>query len=170
MLICLAMTPVVAHATSTPALAVSLLPVTAKGKPTRGPAYFIVRRAAGHTAHMHALLTYHGAGHATVALVPVDAGTSATGAITYNLPGAPRRQTAAWVHLTRPRIRLAAGKSAMIDFTVSVPRDAKPGQYLGALTVFIPVAGAGTGNIGVLRIQPRLAVAILVTVPAPAHA
>jgi hypothetical protein len=76
----------------------------------------------------------------------------------------------AWVQLSRRWVWLGPNRGTVVPFSLHIPRRIPPGQYVGALTAFVP-AGAQQAGRGVgLRLQTRVFSAIVVTIPGPLHA
>ena len=105
----------------------------------------------------------------------IDGFTSdATGA-SYNTPYQKAKGTGRWIVVAAPEITLRAGEARNVDFTVQVPRDAKPGQYLGALGLYVPLATTSTtaaaengkATFGI-TLQGERVIAVEVVVPGPA--
>ncbi|MGP4095238.1 WxL protein peptidoglycan domain-containing protein [Nonomuraea sp. KM90] len=66
----------------------------------------------------------------------------------------------AWVHPARPEVTVPPGGSAEVPFTVTLPQDAAPGEYMGGIVTSLAGAGEadGTGAGGRLGIRIRLRV------------
>jgi hypothetical protein len=148
------------HATGPVRLAVQ--PADANGRIVAGPGYFVVHTQPGHHVHLYARVSNRGMGTITMALRPVDARHDPAGNISYNLPGQPRRQVGAWVHLVVGKFTLHQGQRRTIAFLVLVPRMLAPGTYIGALTAYVPRTGPHPQEGAVIQVQMRLAVAIVV--------
>jgi hypothetical protein len=73
----------------------------------------------------------------TVNVEPVDGTTSNnTGAI-YGTPGSPKSTTSRWIAVAVPQLTLQAHEERDVSFTVRVPGDAKPGQYLAGMSAAV---------------------------------
>jgi hypothetical protein len=151
---------------------ISLRPVDAEGNALPGPGYFVVTAQPGETVQLHALVSNSGSAPATVALKAVDASTSATGGISYNLPEQPVRDAGAWVDLTQASAALEPGRAALVPFQLRVPDGVRTGEHVGGLTAFVPVDGPGGTAAGgqpgqqfAVRVQTRTVLAIVVDVP-----
>ena len=105
----------------------------------------------------------------------IDGYTSdATGAA-YDTPYRRPRATGRWIAVSTPEITLQAGEARNVDFTVRVPANAAPGQYLGALGMYVPlatptttaVANAGQATFGI-TLQGERVIAVEVVVPGAA--
>ncbi len=104
----------------------------------------------------------------------IDGFTSdATGA-SYNTPYQKAKGTGRWIVVASPEITLQAGEARNVDFTVQVPRDAKPGEYLGALGLYVPLASppttvaadSGKATFGI-TLQGERVIAVQIVVPGP---
>jgi hypothetical protein len=79
-----------------------------------------------------------------VRIAGLDGYTSdATGAA-YTTPAETAKGTGTWVVVSTPELTLQAGESRDVPFTVHVPVNAKPGQYLAAVGMWVPLASSTT--------------------------
>jgi hypothetical protein len=152
------------RAADAPPIRVVLQPSDAQGNAVAGPGYFQVTANPGTSLTLYALVGNIGQKRATIRLVPVDARSGVYGGISYNLPNQKVKKVGSWVVLSRKKVGLAPGKASVVQFTLRVPVKVKPGQYVGALTAFVPSQKV-KGGIGALQIQFRRVTAIVVTVP-----
>ena len=103
----------------------------------------------------------------------VGATTSPVGGVAYGQPQANPQGTASWVKLSTGSVRLSAKGAVAVHFTVTVPADTAPGDYVAALAAQTPkpkaVAAASSNKTGVsLVTTTRVIVAVVVDVPGPA--
>ena len=103
----------------------------------------------------------------------VGATTSPVGGVAYGQPQANPQGTASWVKLSTGSVRLSAKGAVAVQFTVTVPADTAPGDYVAALAAQTPkpkaVAAASSNKTGVsLVTTTRVIVAVVVEVPGPA--
>jgi hypothetical protein len=145
-------------------VSVSLEPAGANGAPIVGPGYFVLHMQAGKTRHLRALLSSHGGRGVIFEIAPVDAVWDSVHGISYNLASSPRRLVGAWIQLRKTKFRLAAHASALIELTLQVPRSARAGTYIGALTAFVPLPKRADKRGETILVQTRLADAVVVTV------
>ena len=105
----------------------------------------------------------------------IDGYTSdATGA-SYNTPYQHTHTTGRWITVSTPELTLQPSEARNVDFTVRVPSDATPGQYLAGLGMYVPlqtptttaVAGAGQATFGI-TLQGERIIAVEVVVPGAA--
>ncbi len=118
---------------------------------TRRP-YFYLAAAPGATVADTVTVTNRTDRPRSFRLYAADAyNTPRDGGFALRGPDEPRRATAAWAELARERVTVAAGASAEVAFTVTVPDRAEPGDHPGAI-VAVEDAPGGTGpGIGVRR-------------------
>ena len=102
----------------------------AAGNPRLG--YFVYDLTPGATRTGGILVSNTGNRSGTVKLYAADATTGrTTGTVYLTDTGAAR--TGAWVQLARDSVTLAPGAHARVAFTVTVPADAKPGQFVAGI-------------------------------------
>lgn len=162
-----ALSPIEGYGAAASRLSIAMLPCSATGKPLKGPGYFVVTAVAGSTKHLHILVTNHESRAIKISLVPVDATHDIYGNLAYNLPEAPHRLVGRWVHPRVGRIHLGAGERKVVSLALSVPPRTRSGRYVGGLTAFSPVSSTGQDGQAVVRVQTRLAMAIVVNVRRP---
>ncbi|MDZ4824908.1 MAG: DUF916 domain-containing protein [Actinomycetota bacterium] len=106
----------------------------------------------------------------------VDAFTrDATGA-GYGAPGSAPTGTGTWIVVHTPVLTLQPGEELPIDFTVHVPADAEPGEYLAGMSASVPLSPTTEtaevqGNAADVQItlQGQRLIAVQVNVPGPAE-
>lgn len=103
----------------------------------------------------------------TIVIYSVDAIPSNTGAFTCKQKAEPVVDAGAWVTLKRQEVRLKAGASDIIDFTVTAPAKADVGEH-NACIVLEAKDDAGEVN-GNLRIRTRSAIRVALTIPGTLH-
>jgi hypothetical protein len=95
--------------------------------------YFIFVAKPGTTVHNQVRVTNVGRKAGTAFLYPVDATTGQTSGTVYLGRVAPRRDVGAWLQLRARRVRLRAGQSRVVSFTLRVPARTRPGQHVGGI-------------------------------------
>ena len=114
--------------------------------------------------------------HSVVANVePVDAITSDVTGVQVNAPGSPKATTSKWIVVSSPQITLSPNEKRTVSFTVHVPKDVGPGQYLAAMSASSPLPAdanaqkpVGANQAGFsLSLQMQRAIAVEVDVPGP---
>lgn len=73
-----------------------------------------------------------------VRVEPVDAGTGPNTGTKFGEPGSAKTSTARWVSVSSPEITVNEGMERLVTFTVRVPEDTKPGQYLAGMSASVP--------------------------------
>lgn len=148
-------------------LPVVVRPCDASGNQLDGPGYFQVTAAAGSTTHLYALIGNKSSQKAVVSILPVDAATGINGGVTARSASQPQHLVGTWLHLSATRVSLGANRAQVIDVMLTVPKGIRAGQYVGALTAFVPARETRRGRGFVFTVQTRLADDVVVTVPGP---
>jgi hypothetical protein len=162
--------PAATQAASWHPVPVLLHPSDAQGNLLPEQPYFEISARAGSTVTLDAFVGNKGKKQAGIMLVPVDARSGLYGAVSYNLPEQPKKKVGSWVRLSHAWVSLGANRGMVVPFSVHVPAGTKPGQYVGALTAYVPAPITRiTRGIG-LREQFRVFNAIVVTVPGSTQA
>jgi hypothetical protein len=111
-----------------------------------------------------------------VRVAGLDGYTSdATGAA-YTTPGRTAQHTGTWIVVATPELMLQPGEARDVNFTVHVPPNAKPGQYLGGIGMWVPLQAptptvAGGDHAGfAVTLQGERVIAVTVIVPGPTQA
>jgi hypothetical protein len=162
--------PATSEAAGWHAVPVLLHPSDTQGNLLSDQPYFQVSAHAGATVTLYAFVGNKGHKQAGIQLVPVDATSGLYGAVSYDLPEQKRRMVGAWIHLSHSWVSLGANRGTVIPFSVHVPASAKPGQYVGAVTAFVPAPMTHIARGIGLREQFRVFNAVVVTVPGPTKA
>lgn len=112
----------------------------------------------------------------TLQVYPVDAVAAANGTIAYAAPSAPRKQAGAWLAVGTPggsgRITVKPRSTVIVPVHVAVPRNAPPGDHVGAVVVSLSgrIAGSfGQGSKQKVKFDQRIAVKALFRVTGPLH-
>lgn len=139
---------------------VVLTPCDAQGNEIETPGYFEISGAPGSTTQLYALVGNIQRVTVSISLTPVDARSGVYGGISYGLPQEPRKHVGAWIALSTTWVKLPSRKAKVVDLTVRIPASAKPGQYVGGVTAYVPAARGGAA----LVVQLRRVVAVVITV------
>ncbi|MEU8708824.1 DUF916 domain-containing protein [Streptomyces sp. NPDC048565] len=75
----------------------------------------------------------HGTEPLSLAVYAADGFTTEKGQLDLLTEGKKSSSVGSWVQADRESVRIAAGRSAEIPFTVKVPHDATPGDYVGGI-------------------------------------
>jgi hypothetical protein len=128
--------------------------------------YFIIRAENGQSFQDEVRVSNTGDAAGTARLYPVDAATGANSGLVYLSSADPRTDVGAWITLDQDELTLGPGENRIVKFTVTIPRDARPGQHLGGLvaenaqTEVQPQQGALQVNF-----QRRMVTAVQVNLP-----
>ncbi|GAA5195172.1 WxL protein peptidoglycan domain-containing protein [Microbacterium jejuense] len=112
----------------------------------------------------------HGQEPVELKVYAADGFTSEDGALSLVVAGEESKAVGAWITPDQESVTLAAGASASIPFTVSIPDNATPGDYAGGIVTSLTVPDAATGvnvdrRLGIrvnLRVGGELAPALAV--------
>jgi hypothetical protein len=152
-----------AHAAARPGAVFSL---RAAGNPKLG--YFVYRLQQGTSRSGAIIVSNTGTRTGAVKLYAADAATGATTGAVY-LAGRRPVRAGTWVRLARRRATLAPGRYLRVPFTVRVPRDAKPGQWVAGLVAETARIERGPSTHQKARVRIRIRnltiVAVQVDVP-----
>jgi hypothetical protein len=101
----------------------------------------------------------HGTAPLHLAVYAADAFTAEGGGL--DLVGKDAKSTAvgAWVRTDRPDVTVGPGESVEVPFTVTLPDNAAPGEYMGGIVTSPTQAGDGNRRLGIrirLRVGGRL--------------
>src|SRR3954451_8009270 len=158
--------PVAAAATAGPVFG-----LRAVGNPKRG--YFIYDLAPGAARTGGVIVSNTGTRSGTVKLYSADGSTGQTSGTVYLTNTEPAR-AGAWVKLAQPSVTLAPGEIKRVPFTVRVPTDIGPGQWVAGIVAETATSAKtkrSTRKAGVqIRIRNQTIVAVQFHVPGPATA
>ena len=137
--------------------------------------YYLLRLAPGASITQTVLLHNDNDHSVDVRVDGIDGFTSnATGA-SYDTPYQHAKATGRWIAVSTPEVTMAQGATRAVDFTVRVPADAAPGQYLGGLAMYVPlgaptttVASASNQATFGITLQGERIIAVEVVVPGAA--
>ncbi|THA64871.1 DUF916 domain-containing protein [Streptomyces sp. A0958] len=98
----------------------------------------------------------HGTDPLSLAVYAADGFTTEKGQLDLLAEGKKSRSIGAWVRPGRESVRIPPGRSAEIPFTVEVPRNAPPGDYVGGILTSLKQAGDTEG----ITVDRRLGIRI----------
>lgn len=135
--------------------------------------YFQPTIPAGGTAGGSVTVANPSSQEATFDVYPVDGLTSDATGVVYSELGAPLSATGTWIHLSAATVTLPPGGSQKVTFSVDVPPTAFPGDHVGGIAAENPSpssegASGGHGTGVALKVNTRVVVAVVVSVPGPA--
>jgi hypothetical protein len=110
--------------------------------------YYRLDAGPAKTVTQHVRVTNTNDHAVTVDLEAVDGTTSDATGVAFGTPGSPKALTSRWIVVSTPRVTLTPDEQRDVPFSVHVPRDTKPGQYLAALSASVPLhpEGASRGS------------------------
>lgn len=102
----------------------------------------------------------------------LSAARTAVGGSASFLPEGSTDETAAWITLSQNQVALEPGERQIVGFTVRVPAEVDPGDYIVGMVTDLEAAGnggsqdaaTGEGQTFALGVVNRVAVAVLITV------
>ena len=133
--------------------------------------YFIVRTHAGDVVRNSVRVYNTGGATGTAYLYAVDGTTGQTSGAVYLDRNRPRRGVGAWISLASGKLTLGPHASAVVPFTLHVPRGAAPGDHLGGIVAENSelTQSSGKGNLQI-KIRHLTITAVEVQVPGRAPA
>lgn len=130
--------------------------------------YFVLDAEPGAVVHDELRLRNPGDSEATVFLYPVDTTTGQTGGIVYLMKDDPRRSVGSWLATSEDEVTIEPGGERIIPFTLTVPSDIEPGEFVGGLVAEnVEVAKGEESGALVVDVKSRTAVAVQVNIPGP---
>jgi hypothetical protein len=140
----------------------------AVGNPKLG--YFVYALTPGSVQQGGVIISNSGTTTGTVKLFAADATTGRTTGTVY-LTDRKAKRVGAWISLSSTSLTLAPGQHQTVRFTVRVPSNAKPGQWVGGIVAETSrqAAGAKSKNKASVQIKIRdlTIVAVQANVPGP---
>ncbi|GGI94904.1 COG1470 family protein [Streptomyces brasiliensis] len=97
----------------------------------------------------------HGTAPLHLAVYAADAFTDEAGRLDLVAQDAKSTRVGAWVRTDRSGITVQPGRSTEVPFTLTVPQDAAPGDYMGGVVTSPAEAGSAGGRLGI-RIRLRV--------------
>jgi hypothetical protein len=144
-----------------------------RGVPNPKLGYFVYPLGPGETRSGAVLVTNNGNAAGTVRVYPADATTGQTSGTVYLTDKKPVA-AGSWITLDKSEFSLAPGKHQLVHFTVKVPADAKPGQWVAGLVAESQRLEQGQRTKRKasvqIKIRSQTIVAVQVNVPGPTAA
>lgn len=129
--------------------------------------WFEVELDAGGSVELLVELANHGDDQITIHTYAADAYTLVNGGLGVELRDGVVNGVSRWIDYPTTTVPLPADGAIQRSFTVTVPGDAEPGQYIAALVIQNDLATASdTGNVQVKQVH-RQALAVNITVGTP---
>jgi WxL Interacting Protein, peptidoglycan binding domain len=145
-----------------PAAKLGLKPVGVPG------AYFDLKLGAGETKRLTVELGNYGSAPVTASTFASDAYSMIDGGMAVRLEGEPTSGTTGWLDYAAESLTLKAGATTTRSFTVTIPRDAAPGDHTTSLVVQSEAAIGGAGEVAFNQVL-RQVVAVAIHVPGAAQ-
>jgi hypothetical protein len=145
-----------------PAAKLGLRPVGVPG------AYFDLHLRAGETKKLAVELGNYGSAPVTAATFASDAYSMIDGGLAVRLKDQSVSGTTDWLDYPAGTVTLEAGATTTRSFSVTVPADARPGDYVTGLVVQSEAAIGGSGEVAFNQVV-RQVVAVAINVPGPAE-
>ncbi|MFD7444411.1 WxL protein peptidoglycan domain-containing protein [Streptomyces sp. NPDC059909] len=118
------------------------------------PNYSYTVNAGGHVTDALEVVN-HGTTPLHLAVYAADAFTNEAGRLDLVAKDAKSPRVGAWVRMDRPDVTVGPGRSVKVPFTLTVPHDAAPGDYMGGI-VTSPTDGTDAGRRLGIRIRLRV--------------
>lgn len=128
--------------------------------------FFDLTMAPGERRDLAVELTNHGEATVTARTYRADVYTIINGGFGARLRPDPDTGPTLWVDYPEDVLQLAAGTTVKRTFSLTVPRDAKPGEHIAGLVIENESPVRGSGSVAVDQVV-RQAIAVVVTVPGP---
>lgn len=131
--------------------------------------YFTLTMTPGETRELTVELGNFGEAQARVRTYAADAYTIINGGFGAKLDGEPVSGVTRWVDYPADTIELPARTGIKRTFKVTVPGDAKPGQYITSLAIQNADPEVSSSGSVAMRQITRQVIAVAITVPGPAQ-
>lgn len=127
--------------------------------------YFDITMIPGEVRELKVEIANHGASQISARTYAADAYTIINGGFGARLDGEPATGTTSWLSYLAKTEDIAPGTGLIRSFTVTVPADALPGEYITSLAVqnAVPTSTGGTGVV--MNQVQRKVIAVAITVP-----
>ncbi|MEN3535156.1 DUF916 domain-containing protein [Microbispora sp. ZYX-F-249] len=102
------------------------------------------------------VIANHGTTPLHLVVYAADGFTTEQGRLDLRGREAKPARVGAWVRTDRPDVTVPPGESAEVPFTVALPQDAEPGEYMGGIVTEPASAGAADGRRLGIRVRLRV--------------
>ncbi|WP_433382724.1 WxL protein peptidoglycan domain-containing protein [Actinoplanes sp. CA-142083] len=128
--------------------------------------YFFLDASAGQTVKESVRVANLGTKAKSFLIYGADAyNTARDGGFALRTSDEPQKDIGAWTRSAAARVTVPAGEQADIPFTITVPKNATPGDHVGGVVAMETEPGASTGTEGAtVRIQRAVAARIYLRV------
>lgn len=140
-----------------------------------GGGYFLVGSNPGDTVAQSLALRNDSRRRLSLKLDAVDATTGPFGGVSYGVESESPSRAGTWLALSKNSVTLAPGESAIVDFKITVPRNAASGEHLAGISVWSPAPEADTTEAqqaqagAAIHVQTRRIVAVQVRLSGPSQ-
>ncbi len=162
MLIALFATIVSGASAATEPISLGIKPVGETGT------YFTLAMSPGESRQLTVSLGNFGTENVEARTFAADAYTMVNGGFGVRLDGEPTSGTTTWLNYPAETLLIEARKSVTRTFSLAIPADAQPGEYLTGLVIqnATPVGVSDSGSVAINQIN-RQVIAVSITVPGP---
>lgn len=115
---------------------------TSPGSQTSPSKFYLLDAAAGATITQSIRVNNPNDHPITVMIEGVDATTSESTGVQLARPGSAKALISRWIVVSVPQLTLAPGMARDVPFTVHVPANVGPGQYLAGVSASVPLSAA----------------------------
>ena len=168
--------------TSSTALAAAEVTLTVKNPDpyTGNQSWFVYTKNPGETIEDIATIKNFGDEAATVSIYPVDATTSESGSFILKFEHDDQNGIGDWTTVSKSPIEIKPDERIDVPFTINVPKDISPGQYIGGIVIeYGPDAAqpqqsnaclaSGNCGQGLVSVKTRIGSRIYLTIPGKAQ-
>jgi MYXO-CTERM domain-containing protein len=138
--------------------------------------YYLLHARPGAAVTQTVHLTNNNPDAVDVRVAGLDGFTSAATGTTFTAPSRTASKAGTWIVVSTAELRMQPAEQRDVNFTVHVPPNAKPGEYLAGIGMWIPLAApqttAPSGNHAgfSITLQGERVIAVEVVVPGPKSA
>lgn len=104
-------------------------------------------------------ITNYGTEEISLSVYPADGATSSNGSLELSENTDSASAIGSWIHVAEPEVSLAPGEKTSVSFTIDIPEDTAPGDYLGGMVSSYMDSSAGTVAVD-RRLATQLAVRV----------
>ena len=138
--------------------------------------YYLLHARPGASVTQTVHLTNNNPDAVDVRVAGIDGFTSTATGTTFTAPSKTATKTGTWIVVSTTELRMQPAEQRDVSFTVHVPPNAKPGQYLAGIGMWIPLATtpttapAGDHAGFAITLQGERVIAVEIVVPGPTSA
>jgi hypothetical protein len=136
--------------------------------------YYVLTMSPGQTVTQKVTITNPNSHAVLVDIGGVDAGTSGATGASYGTPSSQPKSTGEWITFVTDQLQLQPDTGRTVPFTISVPSNVGPGQYLAGVSAAVPldathstVQAQGHSAKFNVTLEPQRILAVEVDVPGP---